>query len=100
MARLSQRLDENTPGDFFVDDACIDCETCRILAPDSLHGEVRSRPRRRIRSEAEPKLLTRGSRSDVLAAKASIRFTKPKVRPHLASIRFTKPRDPPRLVWV
>jgi glyoxylase-like metal-dependent hydrolase (beta-lactamase superfamily II)/ferredoxin len=33
VARLSARLSDNAPGDFFVDDACIDCETCRILAP-------------------------------------------------------------------
>src|SRR5580698_8192875 len=33
MARLSARLSENVPGDYFVDDSCIDCETCRILAP-------------------------------------------------------------------
>ncbi len=33
MARPSARLSENAPGEFFVDDACIDCETCRILAP-------------------------------------------------------------------
>lgn len=33
MARLSARLGENAPGDLFVDDACIDCETCRLLAP-------------------------------------------------------------------
>jgi glyoxylase-like metal-dependent hydrolase (beta-lactamase superfamily II)/ferredoxin len=33
VARISARLNENAPGDFFVDDGCIDCETCRILAP-------------------------------------------------------------------
>jgi glyoxylase-like metal-dependent hydrolase (beta-lactamase superfamily II)/ferredoxin len=33
VARISARLADNAPGDFFVDDACIDCETCRILAP-------------------------------------------------------------------
>jgi glyoxylase-like metal-dependent hydrolase (beta-lactamase superfamily II)/ferredoxin len=33
VARASARLSENAPGDFFVDDACIDCETCRVLAP-------------------------------------------------------------------
>jgi glyoxylase-like metal-dependent hydrolase (beta-lactamase superfamily II)/ferredoxin len=33
MARLLARLSENAPGEFFVDDACIDCETCRNLAP-------------------------------------------------------------------
>ncbi|MBV9945288.1 MAG: ferredoxin, partial [Myxococcales bacterium] len=26
-------MPENAPGDFFVDDACIDCETCRHIAP-------------------------------------------------------------------
>ncbi|HEY2509403.1 MAG TPA: MBL fold metallo-hydrolase [Polyangiaceae bacterium] len=34
MARLAARLSENVPGDFYVDDACIDCETCRVLAPN------------------------------------------------------------------
>jgi len=33
VARVSARLSDNAPGDLFVDDACIDCETCRILAP-------------------------------------------------------------------
>ena len=33
MARISARLSENAAGDFFVDDSCIDCETCRIVAP-------------------------------------------------------------------
>src|ERR1019366_793045 len=33
MARLSDRLPENAPGDFFVDSSCIDCATCRTLAP-------------------------------------------------------------------
>jgi glyoxylase-like metal-dependent hydrolase (beta-lactamase superfamily II)/ferredoxin len=34
MARVESRLTGNVPGEFFVDDACIDCETCRIVAPD------------------------------------------------------------------
>lgn len=33
MARAAARAPENAPGDVFVDDSCIDCETCRILAP-------------------------------------------------------------------
>src|SRR5205823_2959963 len=28
-----KRLPENAPGDFFVDSTCIDCDTCRQLAP-------------------------------------------------------------------
>ena len=33
MAQLAQRLPDNVPGDFFVDDTCIDCDACRIFAP-------------------------------------------------------------------
>jgi glyoxylase-like metal-dependent hydrolase (beta-lactamase superfamily II)/ferredoxin len=33
MARLSDRLPENAQGRYFVDRTCIDCDTCRQLAP-------------------------------------------------------------------
>ncbi|MDR3699276.1 MAG: MBL fold metallo-hydrolase [Candidatus Sulfopaludibacter sp.] len=33
MADLSQRLPENAEGPFFVDTTCIDCDTCRQIAP-------------------------------------------------------------------
>jgi glyoxylase-like metal-dependent hydrolase (beta-lactamase superfamily II)/ferredoxin len=33
MARPEHRLPHNADGDFFVDDSCIDCDTCRSLAP-------------------------------------------------------------------
>jgi glyoxylase-like metal-dependent hydrolase (beta-lactamase superfamily II)/ferredoxin len=33
MARLDAKLPENVSGDFFVDTTCIDCDTCRHLAP-------------------------------------------------------------------
>jgi glyoxylase-like metal-dependent hydrolase (beta-lactamase superfamily II)/ferredoxin len=33
MANLKKRVPEDTPGDFFVDMTCIDCDTCRQLAP-------------------------------------------------------------------
>src|SRR6476659_3911181 len=35
MARIDHRLAENTAGDFFVDDTCIDCGICRWVAPAS-----------------------------------------------------------------
>jgi glyoxylase-like metal-dependent hydrolase (beta-lactamase superfamily II)/ferredoxin len=35
MANLNKRLDSNVPGNFFVDSTCIDCDTCRQLAPRS-----------------------------------------------------------------
>lgn len=33
MAKLSKRLSTNVEGNFFVDSTCIDCDTCRQLAP-------------------------------------------------------------------
>jgi glyoxylase-like metal-dependent hydrolase (beta-lactamase superfamily II)/ferredoxin len=33
MADPAQAVAENVPGDFFVDASCIDCDTCRQLAP-------------------------------------------------------------------
>ena len=38
MARLEQRLPANASGDFFVDDACIACDTCRRVAPATFGG--------------------------------------------------------------
>ncbi|HME89841.1 MAG TPA: ferredoxin, partial [Myxococcaceae bacterium] len=35
MAQISQSLPENVPGDFFVDRSCIDCDTCRQIAPQT-----------------------------------------------------------------
>jgi glyoxylase-like metal-dependent hydrolase (beta-lactamase superfamily II)/ferredoxin len=34
MARVAQRLAGNAPGDLYVDEGCIDCDTCRTLAPE------------------------------------------------------------------
>lgn len=33
MANRNKSVPENVPGDFFVDTTCIDCDTCRQLAP-------------------------------------------------------------------
>jgi glyoxylase-like metal-dependent hydrolase (beta-lactamase superfamily II)/ferredoxin len=49
MAHPKRRLPGNAPGDFYVDDTCIDCDTCRWLAPDtffSVAGQsaVRTQP--------------------------------------------------------
>jgi glyoxylase-like metal-dependent hydrolase (beta-lactamase superfamily II)/ferredoxin len=35
MADLRKKLDDNVEGLFFVDDTCIDCDTCRQLAPEN-----------------------------------------------------------------
>src|ERR687884_1782574 len=41
MANPARRLPENVPGDFYVDDSCIDCDACRQIAPTVFrdHGE-------------------------------------------------------------
>jgi glyoxylase-like metal-dependent hydrolase (beta-lactamase superfamily II)/ferredoxin len=42
MASVRKRLPANAPGDFYVDSTCIDCGTCRWVAPDSFdaHGDA------------------------------------------------------------
>jgi glyoxylase-like metal-dependent hydrolase (beta-lactamase superfamily II)/ferredoxin len=35
MADLNLKLPENAPGELFVDETCIDCDTCRELAPET-----------------------------------------------------------------
>jgi glyoxylase-like metal-dependent hydrolase (beta-lactamase superfamily II)/ferredoxin len=44
MADLTRRLPQNIAGDFFVDDSCIDCDTCRQIAPAHFrdHGDQSS----------------------------------------------------------
>jgi glyoxylase-like metal-dependent hydrolase (beta-lactamase superfamily II)/ferredoxin len=37
MARISQRRPENVEGNFYVDHTCIDCDTCRWMAPSVFH---------------------------------------------------------------
>ncbi|MDR1303101.1 MAG: ferredoxin [Puniceicoccales bacterium] len=34
MASKEDRIEENAPGRFYVDDQCIGCDMCRNLAPD------------------------------------------------------------------
>jgi glyoxylase-like metal-dependent hydrolase (beta-lactamase superfamily II)/ferredoxin len=49
MADAAKSVAENVPGDFFVDSTCIDCDTCRQLAPTVFgeapqHAYVRRQP--------------------------------------------------------
>ena len=34
MATLTDRLPENIAGAYYVDSSCIDCDQCRVMAPD------------------------------------------------------------------
>ena len=42
MASPARRLDTNAPGEFYVDSTCIDCDTCRWMAPSTFarRGEM------------------------------------------------------------
>jgi glyoxylase-like metal-dependent hydrolase (beta-lactamase superfamily II)/ferredoxin len=55
VARRSLRLPENAPGDFYVDETCIDCATCRLVAPAVFAASRRdlSYVQQQPRSEAE-----------------------------------------------
>ncbi len=35
MADKSNKLPDNVPGKYFVDNQCIDCDACRATAPDN-----------------------------------------------------------------
>src|ERR1700748_362553 len=41
VANLNLKLKENAPGELFVDETCIDCDTCRELAPRTF-GSLRN----------------------------------------------------------
>ncbi|MGH9336659.1 MAG: 4Fe-4S domain-containing protein, partial [Vicinamibacteria bacterium] len=50
MAHPSLRLPHNVPGDFYVDSSCIDCDTCRWMAPKTFteredQASVETQPR-------------------------------------------------------
>ncbi|MCC6273841.1 MAG: ferredoxin [Deltaproteobacteria bacterium] len=49
MANPLKKVPENQPGEFFVDSSCIDCDTCRQLAPSTFadagsYSYVRAQP--------------------------------------------------------
>ncbi len=54
MARLRERLPENVSGEFYVDRSCIDCDTCRRIAPEVFsEGKSFSYVHRQPASETE-----------------------------------------------
>ena len=73
MARLDDRRTENVPGDVYVDTSCIDCDTCRWMAPEVFDraGDM-SRVHRQPRTDAE---LRRALQALVACPTASIGTT-------------------------
>ena len=40
MATLQRKRTENSPGNFYVDSSCIDCDTCRWIAPEVFNRQA------------------------------------------------------------
>jgi glyoxylase-like metal-dependent hydrolase (beta-lactamase superfamily II)/ferredoxin len=62
MASQAKRLPTNVEGDFFVDETCIDCDTCRWMAPEVFdrageHSRVHRQPRDANETEAALRAL-------------------------------------------
>ncbi len=60
MAKLDQRLPDNVEGDLYVDASCIDCETCRWVAPatfDRRRGQSRVYAQPRDEQETQRALM-------------------------------------------
>ena len=62
MADPRRKVPENVDGEFFVDETCIDCDTCRQLAPEVFaestdHSYVQAQPRDRDRQRAAVRAL-------------------------------------------
>lgn len=89
MARLDRRLPENAPGEFFVDDSCIDCETCRIVAPASFGAAPRGTAYVH-RQPGSPAERHRGLMALVSCPTSSIGTT-PRADVRAASVAFPEP---------
>lgn len=87
MANPKRRLIGNVSGDFYVDDTCIDCDTCRWLAPETFfraHGQsaVKAQP-----EDGEARL--RALRAAVACPTASIGTLAP--APEMPAVRAAFP---------
>jgi glyoxylase-like metal-dependent hydrolase (beta-lactamase superfamily II)/ferredoxin len=54
MARIEDRLPENASGEFYVDQSCIDCATCRVVAPATFGALARDLAYVHRQPESEP----------------------------------------------
>ncbi len=53
MAQLNLRVRDNVPGELFVDSTCIECDTCRELAPEVFGGTGQSFVKRQPAGDAQ-----------------------------------------------
>ncbi len=74
MAQISRRLSQNIPGNWYVDSSCIDCDTCRQIAPNFFrdHGG-QSSVYRQPQTEAEQLLAAMALAACPTASIGSVR---------------------------
>lgn len=83
MAHPERSLPDNAPGDFYVDDTCIDCDTCRWLAPETF---VRARGQSAVKAQPEgPGARRRALEAAVACPTASIGTRSP--APEMPAVR-------------
>lgn len=87
MAHPRRRLPANVPGDFYVDDTCIDCDTCRWLAPETF---FRSAGQSAVKAQPDaPEARLRALEAAVACPTASIGTLEP--APEMPAVRATFP---------
>ena len=97
MARSSDRRPENVPGALYVDSTCIDCDTCRWMAPETFD---RAGGMSRVHAQPDdPEALARALEALVACPTASIGSEDPAHKPALRAARdaFPVPVDGPVL---
>jgi glyoxylase-like metal-dependent hydrolase (beta-lactamase superfamily II)/ferredoxin len=103
MANVAARLPENVEGSFFVDSTCIDCDTCRQIAPATF-GEtgqfsfVKQQPRNQSETRAAYRALIACPTAsigadDKRAAAAAVREFPMPVAPDVFYCGFNSPKS-------
>lgn len=90
MASTSKRRPENAPGTFYVDTTCIDCDTCRWMAPETFDraGELS-----RVHSQPGDEAATRRAAHALLACPTASIGTEERVPLKDAMADFPLPID-------
>lgn len=89
MALIQKRREENEPGVFYVDTTCIDCDTCRWMAPEVFGrvGEM-SAVTRQPGTEAE---RVRAAQALIACPTSSIGTERPLAEVKAAAVSFPRP---------
>jgi glyoxylase-like metal-dependent hydrolase (beta-lactamase superfamily II)/ferredoxin len=92
MARVEARLPENAPGRFFVDSSCIDCATCRLVAPATFAAS-RQRDAAYVASQPADAGETHRALMALVACPTASIGTEPRLPARAAVAAFPEPLD-------